>query len=78
MQKCDTLNMTNKKANFSRYNQPVACRMCGKKTTWSEANGNCGLDLCRKCFDQATMDNEHYDGYHETPNTGCRLCKEVR
>jgi len=64
-----------KRANFSRFNQPVACHSCGKATTWSEANGYCGLGLCRACFEQATMDNAHYDGYHETPNAACRLCK---
>ena len=52
--------------------------MCGKKTTWSESNGNCGLDLCEACFNQATMDNEHYDGLHSAPegarNPACRFC----
>jgi hypothetical protein len=67
-----------KRATFSRFNQPVPCHSCGKPTTWSEANGYCGLGLCKACFEQATMDNAHYDGYHEeTPNAACRLCKTV-
>lgn len=68
--------MTPKRANFSRFNQPKPCGICGKSTTWSEANGNIGLDLCRACYEAATLDNEHYDGYHETPNADCRLCRQ--
>ena len=65
------------RARFSRFNQPVACHMCGKRTTWSEANGNGGLDLCRSCFEKASIENEHYDGYHaDTPNAGCPLCRK--
>jgi len=64
-----------KRAQFSRRNQPVKCRICGKLTTWSDVNGNRGLDLCKDCFDRATLDNEHYDGHHEgAPNGSCRLC----
>lgn len=62
------------KQKFSRFNQPIACRMCGKSTTWSEVNGNSGLELCRACFEKATLENEHYDGYHEQPHANCQLC----
>jgi hypothetical protein len=69
-----------KRQTFSRYNQPRHCRICGKLTTWSEANGHGGLDLCQKCFDAATIQNEHYDGYHnDVPKADCPLCrKEVK
>lgn len=68
--------MTRRKQNFSRFNQPVACRMCGKKTTWSDANGYAGLALCRVCFDAATMENAHLDGNHaEKPDMDCPLCE---
>lgn len=71
--------MKNKHASFSRFNQPKACRMCGKLTTWSEANGYCGLGLCRPCFDAATIQNEHFDGYHQdAPKASCPLCQEVK
>ena len=53
-----------KKVKFSRTNQPVSCRMCGKKTTWSEVQGNVGLDLCRTCNEEALLENEHLDGHH--------------
>jgi hypothetical protein len=52
-----------KALKFSRHNQPVACRSCGKKTTFSEVNGNVGLDLCQKCFDAAGAENERLDGH---------------
>jgi hypothetical protein len=70
------------KAKFSRWNQPVPCRMCGKQTTWSEANGYAGLDLCEKCFDRATLENAHVDGYHKEGRDGfaadCRMCWEEK
>ena len=65
-----------KQQNFSRFNQPVPCRGCSKLTTWSEANGNGGLDLCKDCFEAASMDNEHWDGYHTEPKADCRLCAQ--
>jgi hypothetical protein len=66
------------KAKFGRFNQPVPCRSCGKLTTWSEANGNCGLDLCQACYDDATLENAHFDGYHTADRDGfaadCKHC----
>src|SRR5262245_49607300 len=72
----------NTMAKFSRWNQPVPCRMCGKKTTWAEGNGYVGLDLCKKCFDLATLENAHNDGYHKEGRDGfaedCPWCQEQR
>jgi hypothetical protein len=71
--------MKRKLNTFSRFNQPKPCRMCGKGTTWSDSNGYCGLGLCKPCYELATMDNEHYDGYHaDAPNAACRLCQGVK
>jgi len=71
--------MKTKRQNFGRFNQPVACRMCGKNTTWSEANGYCGLDLCRDCFEAASLENEHFDGHHANqPHADCPHCKQSR
>jgi len=65
------------KQNFSRRNQPVACRMCGKLTTWSDVNGFVGLALCKPCFDAATLENGHFDGAHEVyPQRDCPHCIE--
>lgn len=67
--------MTRRKQNFSRFNQPVACRMCGKSTTWSDANGHAGLALCKDCFEEASLENEHNDGYHVThKHPACPQC----
>ena len=67
---------------LSRWNQPEPCRMCGKLTTWSEVNGHCGLGLCQGCFDKATTENAHLDGYHaadaDGPDPDCPLCKETK
>jgi len=71
----EAMKAANEQAKFSRRNQPVACRVCGKKTTWSEANGNSDLALCHKCFDAASTENEHFDGHHqEAPLATCPLC----
>jgi ribosomal protein S14 len=68
---------TNQRKNFSRYNQPKVCRLCGKLTTYSEVSGHHGLDLCRVCFDEATLENEHFDGHHEDePKAGCVHCQK--
>lgn len=64
------------RAKFTRFLQPVTCHSCGKRTTWSDANGNIGLDLCKDCFDAATLENAHFDGYHEgAPDAACKHCK---
>lgn len=58
---------TNKPARnrFSRLNQPVKCRGCGKTTT-TRVQGVVGLDLCAPCQDSAGLENEHgdNDGQH--------------
>lgn len=67
-----------KRQNFSRFNQPVQCRSCDRMTTWSDSNGYHGLDLCKTCFDAASMENEHNDGYHaDKPNNGCKQCMKA-
>jgi hypothetical protein len=71
-----------KRQNFSRFNQPRPCRVCGKNTTWSDANGYAGLGLCEACFDAATLENAHEDGYHRPDRDGfdesCPLCQAER
>jgi len=65
------------KQKFSRRNQPVECRMCKKLTTWSDSNGYAGLALCKACFEEASLENEHFDGYHaETPHKACPHCQK--
>ena len=67
-----------KRHRFSRRNQPVKCRMCGKLTT-SDHLGVVALDLCRACNEQALTENSHYDGSHEErPEASCPLCNRLR
>ena len=54
-------------------NKMVKCRGCGKLT---HSNiDNTGLELCRKCYEQVNLENEHNDGYHkDLPDPECELC----
>jgi hypothetical protein len=61
------------RGTLSRSNTMVTCRSC-KKLTHSTIDGMTGLDLCRPCREEAEMENEHNDGYHETPNDKCPDC----
>jgi hypothetical protein len=70
-------SMKTKRNTFSRFNQPVPCRMCGKSTTWSEANGNHGLDLCGPCFERAGLENDHLDNGHGSAVAGCPVCEKT-
>lgn len=57
---------------FTRHTQPIACPGCGKETTGVE-----GTKLCRQCFNESELENEHQDGYHDdSPHPDCPLCKE--
>jgi hypothetical protein len=58
---------------FSKFVQPKPCRLCGKRTTWSDVHGYIGLDLCKACFEDATAENDHLDN-HDEPVVGCRYC----
>ena len=60
---------------FSRTNQPVKCKACGKLTT-QDVDG-AGLSLCRRCYEEAGLENEHQDGLHDAaPVKGCPACEE--
>jgi hypothetical protein len=66
-----------KEVRLSGFNRMVACRGCGKRTH-SNVQG-AGLDLCRKCFEQTGLENEHFDGMHDAqPDPDCELCTHER
>jgi len=65
-----------RKARFSRFNQPVKCRACGKMTT-QDVQGCLGLDLCGPCIREAELENEHNDSGHPTPVAGCPDCRDA-
>lgn len=52
----------------STYN----CNICGKLTRNTGDEG--GVDLCRKCYDEAGLENEHSDHGHKKPIKGCPTC----
>jgi hypothetical protein len=63
------------RARFSRHNQPVKCRGCGKTTT-EVVRGCIGLDLCAKCQKEAEAENMHSDESHEGSVEECASCQE--
>lgn len=70
-----TSSNRNRSNRFSRFNQPVECRVCHRMTT-EVVDGCIGLDLCRACREAAEMENEHSDGHHEgAPHADCPDCR---
>jgi hypothetical protein len=53
------------------------CRMCGKRTRETgQDESSCGL--CKSCFNECNMENEHSDGYHDdNKRDDCPDCKAV-
>ena len=50
----------------------IECGECGKVKLASEFDGN---SVCASCFDEAGIENEHSDGYHdEAPEPQCVQC----
>jgi len=61
---------------FSANNKVANCRVCEKKTH-SSIGGDLDIQLCRRCYDEANMENEHNDGHHiDKPNPKCPFCKK--
>jgi len=59
---------------FSRGNQPVKCRACGKLTN----DGGSGLELCPPCEDWSLWENSHNDNDHKAKSEpDCLLCQGV-
>jgi hypothetical protein len=53
------------------------CEDCGKRT---RETGSCesGVGLCLSCYDRGGLENEHNDGYHDTPDENCPKCQAVQ
>jgi hypothetical protein len=60
-------------SRFQKGSGVYTCRDCGKKT---RETGNCesGVDLCAACYEDAGLENDHYDN-HDEPVTGCKWCE---
>lgn len=50
----------------------ITCADCKQDFNATAFDGNA---LCPSCFDDAGMENEHNDGYHDEPNADCKLCR---
>lgn len=72
-------NTTPKKVSRFRSNvyggsPTYVCVCCGKRTR-ETGEGESGCELCLKCFNEAGIENEHLDGYHdEEPRKDCPDC----
>lgn len=63
------------KTKFSKLNTLCDCRICGKKTH-SSIDGDLDIQLCRKCYTEAGLENEHADGLHSgIVKKNCPQCK---
>ena len=66
---------TERPNRFSKTNQVIACRKCGRPTT-AYCGGTFGVDCCPECLAEVDMMRAHEDGEHEgtSMNDDCRLC----
>lgn len=60
---------------FSRRNQPVECRCCGK-ITHMECGSIVGIDLCPACLEQSELENSCSDNCHTEINSEIRKCPD--
>lgn len=49
----------------------TTCICCGERKI-DRTQSDC---LCSLCWEEAGFENEHSDGYHETPNALCHVCQ---
>jgi hypothetical protein len=61
---------------FSRHNQPITCRSCGKRTT-QEVQGTT-TELCARCLRESDLENEHNDEHFQGPVAGCPWCEKAQ
>jgi hypothetical protein len=72
--KGNQMGMVNK---FSKkHGGTYTCRACGKLTR-ETGYGESGCGLCRKCYDEGGLENEHSDRGHEEIVEGCPTCAEL-
>ena len=50
------------------------CDGCGKRTR-ETGQSESGVGLCAKCFEEAGLENEHYDYGHKKFNAKCPVCR---
>ncbi len=71
--------MTNTNTDFKAISKfkpgttTYKCGDCGKMTR-DTGMGEGSLDLCVRCYDEATNENEHNDYGHDDLMVGCPRC----
>jgi hypothetical protein len=55
---------------FSRRNQPIECRNCGK-ITHMECGNVVSIDLCPVCLEMSELENGHNDNCGDGPIANC-------
>ena len=67
-----------KNKTFKPGQSTYTCHVCTKVTR--DVSGEGSTELCAECFDEAGLENEHFDGYHdadqEGPNDHCPHCQD--
>lgn len=74
--------MMGKIARFDRTNPfgrktTYICDNCGKRTR-ETGDSESGVGLCKKCFEEAGLENEHSDYGHKEFNPKCPTCRAER
>lgn len=60
---------------FQRGSGCYVCRACGKRTR-DTGHAETSVRLCRKCFEDGGIENEHADGMHANrPHADCPACE---
>lgn len=63
-------------SKFEPGRSTYTCHICGKKTR-DTGCGEYSCNLCLKCYEMCSMENDHVDGYHKGIYVeGCPYCKE--
>lgn len=67
--------MTTENARFRRGSAVFTCRSCKHQTRFVGDRTAADLELCRPCYDEAGIENEHADGYHaKEKSADCHQC----
>lgn len=68
--------MKTKHDRFERGSGVYKCGVC-KKNTRETDEGESNVELCRACYIESGIENEHNDGHHDKKtDTECKLCKK--
>ncbi len=65
-------------SKFQRGSGSYRCTSC-RKMTRETGDSESSVEMCKQCYYEAGLENEHQDGYHDAddlgPNTDCPMCR---